>query len=134
MYGRAEQVNAMPAAERFVRHAFLHRRDSSPRRWIGTREANIFATVGVAGKAFVGDTLVRRHAVRAVMAKAAVVHVPAMQQRAGGQGGVPSERRQPTGGAVRVDQLEELRGDLLRFAGDGRWPVGSRQTAIRRWC
>ncbi len=50
------------------------------------------------------------------MAESAVRHVPAMQKRTGGQGVVPGERREPTGGTFVIYQLEELLGELLRLA------------------
>ena len=64
------------------------------------------------------------------MAKAAVLHVPAMQERARGQGRVPGERRQATGNTIGVNQLEKLLGELLRLRSRGRWPIGSGQPAV----
>ena len=128
--GCAEEVDAVPATQRFTSHAFLNGVDIRPGGigWPGA--ANIFAAVTVIGKAFIGDALAGRTAVGTVVAEAAVVHVPAMQERARSQGGVPGERGQAAGGAVAIDQLEELLGELLRFCGDGGRAVGSGQRAV----
>ena len=64
------------------------------------------------------------------MAKAAVIHVPAMEQCAISQGSVPGERRQTTGGPIMVDQLEELLAELLGLCGDRSRPIGSRQSSV----
>jgi hypothetical protein len=56
-----------------------------------------------------------------------------MQKCARGQGSVPGERRQTTGGTIAIDQLEELLAELLRFAGYRRWPIGSCQCPILWW-
>ena len=76
--------------------------------WVGwPGAANIFAAIAEASEAFVSNALILRHTVGAGMTEAAVRHVPAMQERARGQGIVPGERRQATGGTIMVDQLEE---------------------------
>ena len=114
--GCAEKVDAVPAAERFVRHAFLHQVDMRPGRSGWSGQADIFTAVAQSGEALIGDALVLCHAIGAGMAEAAMGHVPAMQQRAGGQGIVPGEGRQSAVGAVGVDQLKKLLSELLRFS------------------
>lgn len=105
----------MPASYRLVGHAFLNGSDASPGRWIGSRLADILPTITLAGKAFVGDALALRHPIGAGMAKAAVIHIPAMQKGTGGQGCAPGKGRKTAGCAVGIDQLEELLSDLLRL-------------------
>jgi|SRR5579872_5188049 len=117
--GGAEQMDAVPAAERLVRHAFMNRGDASPGSWIGTRQTDILAAVAIAGKTFIGDTLVLRHTIGTGMAEAAVILVPTVQQCTRSQRSIPCERRQSTGRPIVVDQLEELRSDLLRLRRDG---------------
>lgn len=109
----AEQVDAVPATERLVRHAFLHGVDASPRCWIRTRQPDILAAIAIAGKPFIGDALALRHTIRTCMAEPAVKHVPTMQQCARGQRSIPGERRQTTGRPIMIDQLKKLRGKLL---------------------
>src|SRR5258706_14659272 len=130
MQGRAEKVNAVPASERLVSHAFLNGGYAAPGRWIRSCFTDIFSAVAQAGEAFIGDALIRRTTIRAGVAEAAMRHVPGMQECAGGQGSVPGERRQTTGGAIAIDQLEELLAELLRFAGYRRWPIGSCQCPV----
>ena len=113
--GRAEQVNAMPATQRLVRHAFLNGVDTAPGRRIRTGHPDAFSAVAPTGEAFVGDALVWRHAVGTVMAEAAVRHVPAMQQRARGQRVVPGKGGQSAGGALAINQVEKLLSELLGF-------------------
>ena len=123
-------MDAVPAAERLVSHAFLNGVYAAPGCRIRSSQANILSAVAGAGKAFIGDALVLRHAIWAGMAEAAVIHIPAMEKRARGQGGVPGERRQATGGTILIDQLKELLGELLGFRGDRRRPIGSRQSSV----
>ncbi len=106
----------MPASEGFVSHAFLNSVDIRPERSRWSGAANVFAAVAQTGEAFIGDALVRRTAVGTVVAEATMRHVPAMQKRTRGQRIVPGEWRQSAGGAILVDQLKELLGELLRFA------------------
>lgn len=115
MQGGTEQVDTVPASQRLVSHAFLHSIDASPGSGIWPRQADILSTVAIVGKAFIGDALVWRHAVGAGVAEATVIHIPAMQQRARSQRGVPGEWRQTAGGPIIVDQLEELLRELLSF-------------------
>ncbi|SRR6266487_5100800 len=128
--GGAEQVDPVPAANRLVSHAFLNGVDASPGCRVGSRQADTFCAVPITGIAFISDALERRTAIRASMAKAAVIHVPAMEKCARSQGRVPGERWQTTGGPLMVDQLEELLGELLGFCGDRSWPIGSRQSSV----
>ena len=107
MQGRAEQVDTVPVFQRFVSHAFLNGIHTGPGGWIWSCLADILSAVAQTGKAFVGDALVLGTPIGAGMAEATVLHVPAMEQCAGGQCGVPGERRQTTGGTIMVDQLEE---------------------------
>ena len=116
MQGSAEKVDTVPSSERFVSHTLLHGIDPVPGGRIWPRSADTFSTVAQAGEAFIGDALIRRAAIRAGVAEAAVRHVPAMQKRTGGQDVVPGERREPTGGTFVIDQLEELLGELLRLS------------------
>ncbi len=127
MQRRAEEVDAVPAIRGFVGHAFLYGVDSRPgsRVWPGL--ADVLAAVIQAGEALIGDALVLRHTIGTGVAEAAVIHVPAVQQRAGCQGVIPGERGQATGGTITIDQLEELPGELLRFTGGRRGTVGSVQ-------
>lgn len=127
---RAEEMDAVPAAERLVSHAFLNVVHAAPGSRIGASLTDILPAVAIASKAFVGDALVLRHTVRTGVAEAAMHHVPAMQERAGGQRGVPGEGRQTAGRTITVNQLEELAGELLRFRRYGRRPVGSCQCAV----
>ncbi len=128
--GGAEQVDPVPAAKRLVSHAFLNGVDASPGCRIRSRQADTLCAVAITGKAFISDALEWRTAIRAIMAKAAVIHIPAMEKCPRSQGAVPGERRQTTGGPFMVDQLEELLGELLGFCGDRSWPVGSRQGSV----
>ena len=107
MQGGAEQVDTVPASQRLVSHAFLNGGYTSPGGWIWSCLADILSAVTQTGKAFIGDALVLRTPIRAGMAEATMLHVPAMEQCTGGQGGVPGERRQATGGTIMIDQLEE---------------------------
>ena len=113
--GRAEKVNTVPASQRLVCHAHLHRIHTSPGSWIGSCQADTFSAVAQTRKTFIGDTLVRRTPIRAIVTKSAVCHVPAMKKCTGCQSIVPGERRKSTGGTFLVDQLEELLGKLLRL-------------------
>jgi len=115
MQGRAEQVDTVPAAERLVSHTLLHGIHPVPGGRIGPCSADTFSAVAQTGEAFIGDALIRRAAIRAGMAEAAVRHVPAMQKRTGGQDVVPGERGELTGGTFMINQLEELLGELLRL-------------------
>jgi hypothetical protein len=115
MQGSAEKVDTVPASERLVSHTFLYGIDPGPGSRIGPCQADTFSTVAQARKAFIGDALIRRAAIRAGMTESAVRHVPAMQKRTGGQGAVPGEWRESTGGTFVIDQLEELLGELLRL-------------------
>ena len=116
MQGSAEKVDTVPASKRLVSHTLLNRIDPVPGGRIGPCSSDTFPAVAQAGEAFIGDALIRRAAIRAGVAEAAVCHVPAMQKRTGGQGVVPGERREPTGGTFVIDQLEELLGELLRLS------------------
>lgn len=133
MQGGAEEVNAVPARRRLVLHTFLDGVDAAPGRRIWPGLANILSTVGVASKAFISNALVWRHAVGTVVTETAVIHVPAMQERAGGQRGVPGKRRQTAGSAILVDQREKLTGKLLGFgANRGRSPWSVKPTICWR--
>src|SRR5947207_10771837 len=125
--GGAEQVDPLQTAKRLVSHAFLNGVDASPGCRIRSRQADTLCAVAITGKAFISDALEWRTAIWAIMAKAAVIHVPAMEKCARSQGAVPGERRQTTGSPLMVDQLEELLGELLGFCGDRSRPIGSRQ-------
>lgn len=103
MEGRAEQVDAVPAAKRLVGHAFLHGGYTGPGCRIWTGQSDVFAAVAPTGKAFVGDTLIWRTTIGTGMIETAMGHIPAMQQGTGGQGCVPGEGRQATSGTVGVD-------------------------------
>ncbi len=116
MQGSAEKVDTVPASKRLVSHTFLHRINPAPGGRIGSCQADTFSAVAQASEAFIGDTLIRRAAIRTGVAEAAVRHVPAMQKRTGGQDIVPDERREPTGGTFVIDQLEELLSELSRLA------------------
>ncbi len=124
--GRTEQVDAVPTIWWLVGHAFLDGVHPGPGGWIWAGLGDILAAVIQVGKTLVGDALVLRHPIGAGMAEATVIHIPAVQERARCQCTVPGERRQTTGGAVAIDQLEKLLSELLRFAGDRRGAVGSR--------
>lgn len=130
MQGRAEKVDTVPTPKRLVSHAFLNGGHTSPGGRIRSCLADIFSAVAQAGKAFIGNALPGCTPIRTGMAEATVHHVPAMQQCARGQGSVPGERRQATGGTIVVDQLEELLGELLRLSGDRRWPIGGCQCPV----
>ena len=130
MQGRAEKVNTVPASEGLVSHAFLNGGYAAPGCRIRSCLTDIFSAVAQAGEAFIGNALIRRTTIRASVAEAAMRHVPAMQKCARGQGSVPGERRQTTGGMIAIDQLEELLAELLRFAGYRRWPIGSCQRPV----
>src|SRR5436190_1815465 len=116
--GGAEQVNPVPAGNRLMSHAFLNGVDASPGCRIWSRQADTLCAVGISGIAFISYALEWRTAIWAIMAKAAVIHIPAMEKRARSQGAVPGERRQTTGSPLMVDQLEELLGELLGLCGD----------------
>ena len=116
MQGRAEKVDTVPASQRLVSHTLLHGIHISPRRRGWPCQADTFSAVAQAGETLIGDALIRRAAIRAGVAEATVLHVPAMQKRTGGQDVVPGERREPTGGTFVIDQLEELLGKLLRLS------------------
>lgn len=103
MEGRAEQVDAVPAAERLVGHAFLNRGYTGPGCRIWPGQTDVLPAIASTSKAFVGDTLIWGTTIRAGMTEAAMGHVPAMQQGTGGQGRVPGKGGQATGGAVGVD-------------------------------
>jgi hypothetical protein len=113
--GCTEKVNTVPASKRLVRHALLHRIHTSPGGRIGSCQANTFSAVAQTGKSFIGDTLVRRATIGAIVAESAMRHVPAMQPSTGCQDVVPDERRKSTGGTFMIDQLEELLCKLLRL-------------------
>jgi len=115
MQGRAEKVDTVPAAERLVSHTLLHGINPVPGGRIGPCSADTFSAVAQAREAIIGNALIRRAAIRASMAESAMRHVPAMQKRTGGQGAVPGEWRESTGGTFVIDQLEELLGELLRL-------------------
>ncbi len=106
----------MPASKRLVSHTFLHGINPAPGGRIGPCQADTFSAVAQASEAFIGNALIRRAAIRAGVAEAAVRHVPAMQKRAGGQDVVPGERGKPTGGTFVIDQLEKLLRELLRLS------------------
>lgn len=78
MQGRAEQVDTVPASQRFVSHAFLNGVQTGPGGRIRSCAADIFSAVAQAGKTFIGDALVRGTPIGAGMAEATVRHVPAM--------------------------------------------------------
>src|SRR6266851_8194010 len=128
----AGQVDVVPAPGRLVNHAFLYGVDIGPGRsgWPGQSDA--FAAIAVAREAFVGDARALVQAVRAGMAEAAVIHIPAMQTRPAGQRGVPGKRVESARGAVTVHLVEELLGQLdffgshwrRRAPGRGSWMVG----------
>ncbi len=126
----AVQVDPVPASNRLVSHAFLNGVDASPGSRVGSRQADTFCAVAITGIAFISDSLEWRTAIRASMAKAAVIHVPAMEKCARSQGGVPGERWQTTGSPLTVDKLEELLGELLGLCGDRGRPIGSRQGSV----
>ena len=116
----AGEMYAMPAGWWFVNHALLHLIDMCPGR-VG-RACQTDALAAVAEReAFVGDAGTLTNAVRAGVAEAAVIHVPAMQARASRQLCVPRERIQPSRCAVLVNQIEELLGELRFFGGHCRW-------------
>ena len=101
--GSAEKVNTVPASKRLVCHALLYRIHTSPGGRIGSCQADAFSAVAQTSKSFIGDTLVRRAAIGAIVAKSAMCHVPAMQQSTGCQGVAPGERRKSTGGTFMID-------------------------------
>src|SRR6266699_3661125 len=105
MQGRAEQVDTVPTSQRLMSHAFLNGGHTGPGGRIRSCLADILSAVAQASKTFIGDALVLGTPIRAGMAEAAVLHIPAMQQCAGCQGSVPGERRQATGGPIMVDPL-----------------------------
>ncbi len=106
--GFAGQVNIVPAGWSLGHHAFLHGVDMRPGRvgWPG--QADALAAVGIAGETFVGYARALIFAVGAGMAEAAVVHVPAMQERARGQGRVPRVRVESQGCPVLVDLIKKF--------------------------
>ena len=115
MQGSAEKVNTVPASKRLVCHTLLHRIHTSPGSRIGSCQTDTFSAVAQTGKSFIGDSLIRRAAIGAIVTKSAMGHVPAMQKRTGCQDVVPGERRKSTGGTFMIDQLEELLCKLLRL-------------------
>ena len=78
MQGGAEQVDTVPASQRLVSHAFLNGGYTGPGGRIWSCLAYILSAVAQASKTFIGDALVLRTPIRAGMAEAAVLHVPAM--------------------------------------------------------
>src|SRR6266536_1463241 len=93
LQGDAEQVDPLPPANRLVSHAFLNGVDASPGCRVGSRQADTLCAVPITGIAFISDALERRTAIRPSMAKAAVIHVPAMEKCARSQGRVRDGRR-----------------------------------------
>ncbi len=102
--GGAGEVNEVPAVGSLVHHAFLDVVDAAPRCGIGTRLCNVFAAVGVAREALVGDAHTLVFTVGAGVTEAAVGHVPAMEARATSQGCVPGERVETACCPVTVDE------------------------------
>jgi hypothetical protein len=133
MQGSAEKVDTVPASERLVSHTFLYGIDPGPGSRIGPCQADTFSAVAQAREAFIGNALIRRAAIRAGMAESAMRHIPAMQKRTGGQGAVPGEWRESTGGTFVIDQLEELLGELLRLCRYWRRSVWSCQRTVLCW-
>jgi hypothetical protein len=78
----AKEVDAMPARRRFVDHRLLDLSGSFPGCGEGTGVANVFATIRITGKPFCGDAITLLCPIRAGMAEAAMVHIPAMQASA----------------------------------------------------
>src|SRR5436305_4021567 len=78
--GSTEQVDPVPSSKRLVSHAFLNGGDASPGCRIRPCHGDILSTVAIPGKPFIRDALVRRTAIWARMAKAAVIHIPAMEK------------------------------------------------------
>ena len=78
MQGSAEKVDTVPASKRLVSHTFLHGINTAPGGRIGSCQADTFSAVAQASEAFIGNTLIRRAAIWASMAEAAVRHIPAM--------------------------------------------------------
>ena len=76
--GGAEQVDTVPASQRLMSHAFLNGGHTGPGGRIWSCLADILSAVAQAGKTFIGDALVLGTPIRAGMAEAAVLHVPAM--------------------------------------------------------
>ncbi len=98
----------MPAGWRFVDHAFLHRVDVDPGRIGWPCQANVFAAIGEACEPLVRDTGALVQAIGTGVAEAAVVHIPAVQARAPGQGGIPDKWIETAHGPVMVDQVKQL--------------------------
>jgi hypothetical protein len=111
--GGAEQVDAVPTGYRLVSHAFLNAVDASPGCRIWSRQADTLCAVAITGVAFIGDALEGSTAVRTGVVKAAVIHIPAVEKCAIGEGCVPGEWGQAAGGPLAIDQLEKLLGKLL---------------------
>src|SRR5215469_17493807 len=70
MQRRAEKVDTVPTSQRLVSHTLLHGIHISPRRRGWSCQADTFSAVAQAGKAFIGDALIRRAAIRAGVAEA----------------------------------------------------------------
>ena len=100
----AGQVNIMPASWPLVHHTLLDIVNAAPGCWIGSGKTNILAAICKAGEAFVGDAGALVESVWAGMAEAAVYHVPTVEARASGKGGIPGEWVESTDCAIVIDQ------------------------------
>jgi len=116
----AGQVDAMPAGGGLVDHRFLDLMDAIPRCWVGTGVGDIFATVRIAGEAFIGNALALGFPIGAGMAEAAMKHIPAVQACATGQGLTPGVGIEASCGSITIDDSEDLPGELCLFVVEGR--------------
>src|SRR5579884_3184839 len=116
----AGEMNAMPAGWRFVNHALLHLINVRPGRVGRACQTDALAAVAES-EAFVGNASTLANAIRAGVAEAAVIHIPAMQARTSRQLCIPGERIQPSRCTVLVNQIEELLGELCLFGSHCWW-------------
>ena len=100
----AGQVNIMPASWPLVHHTLLDIVNAAPGCRIRSGKTNILAAICKAGEAFIGDAGALVESVWAGMAEAAVYHVPTVEARASGKGGIPGEWVESTDCAIVIDQ------------------------------
>ena len=117
----------MPASWPLVHHTLLYVVDAAPGCRIGSGKTNILAAISKAGEAFIGDAGALIKSIGAGMAEAAVFHVPTVEARATGKGGIPGKWVKSTDCAIVIYQGKELLRQLDFFCRQwGRRAIGRR--------
>ena len=104
----AEKMYAMPARRRLIDHRLLDLCCPFPGSGEGTGVADVFAAICIPGKSLCGDAITLLHPIRAGMAEAAMVHIPAMQACASRKRSVPLKRIEAAGCPIAVNLREQL--------------------------